>query len=66
MRVYINGKLVQVEDGLNLAQLVRQRGLEPETIIIEFNEQIVPHETWADIDVSDSDKIEILRFVGGG
>lgn len=66
MIIKINGKEEVIENKLNLLELVKSRGLSPERIVIEHNLCIVPKEKWSGIILEDSDKIEIVSFVGGG
>jgi thiamine biosynthesis protein ThiS len=65
MQVTINGKNEQVAP-CTVAQLVRQRGLKPEALVVEHNQRIVPQAQWAETRLQEGDVLELLRFVGGG
>ncbi len=65
MRVTINGKSEQVPAG-TIEQLVRQRGLKPEALVVEHNQRIVRQAQWAQVRLQEGDILELLRFVGGG
>lgn len=66
LKIVVNGKQIDVLEGLNLKALVEQRGLKPDTVIVEYNLEVVRREIWSDILLQENDRIEIVRFVGGG
>ncbi|MDP8266961.1 MAG: sulfur carrier protein ThiS [Candidatus Aceula meridiana] len=66
MEIKINGKSEEIEQQTNLLELVNQRGLESNKIVIEHNATIVSKEKWGATLVSEKDSIEIISFVGGG
>ena len=66
IEVTINGDPHQVDDGLNLAELLRRLKLDPAKVAIERNLEIVPKTTYQEVIVSDGDKLEIVHFIGGG
>lgn len=66
MKLYINGKVAEMSEGLTIAGLLGEKGLNPETVIIEHNLELVKRESWADIVLKENDQLEILSFVGGG
>ena len=66
MRVYINGKETEVSDQLTIAALVAERGLNPNTVVVEHNLAIQPKEKWSELTLAVDDKLEIVSFVGGG
>jgi sulfur carrier protein len=66
MRLTINGESKLVTDGMNLAQLVRELGLEKNPIAVELNRSVVPRHRHGETPLSDGDRIEIVTLVGGG
>ena len=66
MKVLINGETRNIETELNLRQLLEKFDLPVERIAIELNKDVVRKKDWESIKISDSDKIEIIHFVGGG
>jgi sulfur carrier protein len=66
LNIYVNGKATDVPDGLTLSGLVAQRRLNPDTIIVEHNYNLVQKERWDGIMLKENDRVEILRFVEGG
>lgn len=65
MQVTINGKVEQMAP-CTIDQLVRQRGLKPEALVVEHNQRIVQQAQWAQVQLQEGDTLELLRFVGGG
>lgn len=66
MRIYLNGESKDFPDSLTLAQLVDQLKLPARRIAVELNRNVVRRSEWETTTVSDSDRIEIVQFVGGG
>lgn len=66
LKLLINGKEESLLSEMTLAELISQRGLNPKSIIVEYNFELVTEENWSQIKLHESDRIEILRFVGGG
>ncbi len=65
MRVKVNGEQYQTECS-TLEQLVVQQELNPDSVVAEVNREIVKKENWADFCLKDEDRVELVRFVGGG
>lgn len=67
MKVRINGKEEILPDKvMTLQELVVDRGLIPERVVIEVNLQVIPSEYWPTVRLREEDHIEIVSFVGGG
>ena len=66
MRVYVNGKETEVAEQLTVAVLVAEKGLNPNTVVVEHNMIILPKEQWSQFTLASDDKLEIIAFVGGG
>lgn len=66
MILSINGKDEKLEERSSLDSLVSNKGLNRERVIIEHNLEIIPRGRWQDVFPSDGDKIEIVKFMGGG
>lgn len=47
-------------------EFVESLGLDPRTVAVERNGAIVRRETWPDVKLEQEDRLEIIRFVGGG
>jgi sulfur carrier protein len=66
MEIILNGKTVDVAEGLSIADLVAQKKLNPQMVIVEYNYQLANKDSWPDIKLRSGDRLEILHLVGGG
>lgn len=66
MKVIINGKEESFDEGVTIKDILNIRGLAPESVIIEYNKDIVERDRWGQIRLKENDAVELLRFVGGG
>ena len=66
LSIRVNGEHRRVRDGLTLAALALELGLEPAKVAVERNLEIVPRSTLGAVRVEDGDELEIVTFVGGG
>ena len=67
MQLIINGKTRSFEDAsFSVANLVTTLALEGKRLAIECNGEIVPRSQFADTQLADGDKLEIVGAVGGG
>lgn len=66
MRIEVNGERREVPDQLSLAELIEHLKLAPERLAIELNRVVVRRLEWAQVQLKEGDRIEIIHFVGGG
>jgi thiamine biosynthesis protein ThiS len=67
MEITVNGKKrANFTSPLTVAELIEQLGINPKSIIVERNFEIVTKNKVNATTVQDGDSIEILRLVGGG
>jgi thiamine biosynthesis protein ThiS len=62
----LNGERREVAAGVSLAQLIETLKLAPERIAVELNQNVVRRAEWAATELKESDRLEIVHFVGGG
>jgi len=64
----INGIEKQFPDGLptTLIELLKQLDIHQATVVAEINGKIIAREDFSQTQVSPGQKIELVRFVGGG
>ncbi len=64
----VNGKdlLVSKLSSPDLFSLLKSLELKPETVAVQKNGEILKRGTWQSVILSEDDRIEILKFVGGG
>ncbi|WP_448873364.1 sulfur carrier protein ThiS [Desulfobulbus propionicus] len=65
MEFFVNG-IKETGEVSTLAQLVASKGLNPEALVVELNQQIIKQELWQTTELKDGDRLELLSFVGGG
>ena len=61
----INGKYEEIND-VNLADYVSSRIFRVDSIVVDYNGDIVKKSDFEKINIKNTDKIEIVCFVGGG
>ena len=69
MKFIINGEIKTInfqQSNPNLALLINYLELNPKLIVVEFNGIIINRKKWADQQVKNGDKLEIVTIVGGG
>ena len=69
MKLHINGEEREFNDApssFTLAALVESLGMKPDRVAVELNRDIVSRDRWADTQLSDGDRLEVVHFVGGG
>ena len=66
MELSINGEKTQVPPGLTLLELLAQRTLKAQDVVVERNLVLVPQDEIATTLLEAGDSLEILHFVGGG
>ena len=66
IQIWLNSNLISINDGSNLAELIKLQGYEESRVAAEVDMQIVPRSSWSEFSIKDGMKIEIVEFVGGG
>jgi len=66
MHLFINGEEKTFDAPLSLAQLIEQLGRKGDRVAVELNREIVARAQWAETQLNDGDRLEIVHFVGGG
>ncbi|MDG2354045.1 MAG: sulfur carrier protein ThiS [Gammaproteobacteria bacterium] len=66
MILVVNGKELEIDNNTHADDLINQLGYQDQRIALEVNEAIIPKSKHAEFTLSDGDKIEIIKAVGGG
>ncbi|MBL1429980.1 MAG: sulfur carrier protein ThiS [Robiginitomaculum sp.] len=66
MNITLNGKASEITTELNVTELLNDLSLTPAKVAVERNLQIVPRSVYSKTIIQDGDRIEIVRFIGGG
>ena len=64
--VIVNGEARAIPGGSSIAAMLQAIGLDPRKVAVEHNLEVIPRSTFADVEVIERDKFEIVHFVGGG
>lgn len=62
----VNGETRSCPPQTQLPQLLEQLGLNPRLVAVEYNGEILHRQFWAETQVQEGDKLEIVTIVGGG
>lgn len=66
MKIVVNGEQRELAAQTSVGDILRELQLHPEAVVIEVNTVILDRQTCSQHILSDGDRIEIIRFVGGG
>ena len=64
--VTVNGEPRRVPGPGTLLDLLAHLGLDPRTVVVELNREIVRRPRLGETAVAEGDSIELVHFVGGG
>ena len=62
----VNGKKVELERPIPLVLYIEGLGVNPRTVAVEHNGEIIQREQFAAVVLKEGDRVEIVRMVGGG
>jgi len=66
MTLTINGKIMDLPDGMTITQFLEEKNLRPRSVVVELNRVIIERDKYAETVLNDKDEVEIMRFIGGG
>lgn len=66
MKAIINGKSMELEEGITLQQMLDILENKSKMIVIEQNRNIIAKENFTSTKIEEGDEIEIITFAGGG
>ncbi|HOA79477.1 sulfur carrier protein ThiS [Acetivibrio saccincola] len=66
MKIMLNGKEKNIDNNLNLLSLIVSEGINPKSVIVEYNSEQPPRDEWDSIVLKENDNIEVLKFIVGG
>ena len=66
MNIRLNGEEAQCPEGATLLDILREKEIDPATIVAEVDEIILKPEEFESCELKEGSVVEILRFVGGG
>jgi sulfur carrier protein len=66
MEVVVNGRPREVPDRSTVADLIAALGFGAKQVVVEHNGDAVARARFADVALSDGDRVEVVRAVQGG
>ena len=64
--VWLNGAQESLGKGQTIASLLLAKKINPASVVVELNTEIVQKEAYGTTVLKNSDSVEVLHFVGGG
>lgn len=64
--MHVNGKELSLDKPQTLLEFLQEQGYQIQRIAVERNGEIVPKADYGTVQLSDSDVIEVVAFMGGG
>ena len=66
MNVTVNGKPMELPEGLTIDALLARLKVQREYTAVALNREVAPKALYAETVLTDGDKVEIVRPMGGG
>ncbi len=66
MRIEVNGEPLVLDGPVRLGELVDGRVASRKGVAVAVDGEVVPRDTWDDIELTEGDRIEIVGAVQGG
>jgi thiamine biosynthesis protein ThiS len=66
MRITVNGREMEVADGLSVEALLTHLAVKREYTAVAVNREITPKSAYATVALREGDRVEIVRPMGGG
>ena len=63
--MHVNGESIPGPAPKTVDELLAARGWTRPGVVVELNGRIIPREAWARTRLTDSDRLEVVTFVGG-
>lgn len=65
IKLIINGKNEETEKS-SILDMLKSKNVDPEKVVVELNGKILKKADLENIILNENDKLEVIRFVGGG
>ena len=65
-KIQLNGDPFEINDGTNLNELLNTLKIKKNKVAIEVNGEIVEKKKYPNLILRKGDKVEIVKFIGGG
>ncbi len=65
-KIQLNGDSYEINKGTNLNELLNKLKIRKNKVAIEVNGEIIEKNKYTNLILSKGDKVEIVKFIGGG
>ena len=65
-KIQLNGDSYEINKGTNLNELLNKLKIQKNKVAIEVNGEIVEKNKYPNLILNKDDKVEIVKFIGGG
>ena len=65
-KIQLNGDSYEINNGTNLNELLNKLKIQKNKVAIEVNGEIVEKSKYPNLILNKGDKVEIVKFIGGG
>ena len=66
IKIKLNGKYIKIKEEITLLNLIKKTKVPLNKVAFELNQEIVNKKNLSKIKLKNSDKIEVVHFIGGG
>lgn len=66
MQIVLNGEPTPLSGNADVASLLDYLGYTGKRVAVEVNQEIVPRSQYSEFQLNDSDRVEVVRAIGGG
>ena len=66
IEIIVNGEARTAQEGQTILGLLRELGLDPARVAVEYERAIVKQALWPETVLRAGSQVEIVQFVGGG
>ena len=66
MQIELNGTPHAVAENANVQELIASLDLVNKSLAVAINREVVPRQMWAERVLQPSDRVDIVRAIGGG
>jgi sulfur carrier protein len=66
MNITVNGNNKSFQDIFTVTDLLKNLQLPADTVVVELNTTIIQPDSYNSAKIAEDDRVEIIRFVGGG
>lgn len=66
MKINVNGEKEILTNEMTITDFLQSRGQDPAKVVVEYNKHIIDRDEWSNTVLKENDRLQVLKFVGGG